>query len=120
MSTDYRSTVFLPNTDFPMKAKLPQREPEILARWKKLDMYRLLRQAARGRVPFILHDGPPYANGNIHTGTAMNKILKDVVAYIQAGGGIVYDSEPEAEYRETFQKAGALLNAINLAESQGM
>ncbi len=77
MSTDYRSTVFLPNTDFPMKAKLPLREPEILARWKKLDMYKRLRESSRGREPFILHDGPPYANGHIHAGTAMNKNLKD-------------------------------------------
>ena len=83
MTSDYRSTVFLPKTDFPMKAKLPVREPEILARWKALDMYKRRREAARGRELFILHDGPPYANGNIHAGTAMNKILKDVVARSQ-------------------------------------
>ncbi len=83
MSADYRSTVFLPRTELPMKARLPQREPEILARWKRLDIYRRLREAARGREKFILHDGPPYANGHIHIGTALNKILKDVVTRSQ-------------------------------------
>ena len=76
---DYRSTVFLPRTDFPMRAGLPRREPELLERWARLDLYTRLRAASKGREPFILHDGPPYANGNIHIGTALNKILKDVV-----------------------------------------
>ncbi len=83
MSTDYRSTVFLPRSDFPIKARLPQREPEILERWRRLDIYRRMREAARGREKFILHDGPPYANGHIHIGTALNKILKDVVTRSQ-------------------------------------
>src|ERR1051325_6168812 len=76
---DYSQTLFLPKTDFPMRAGLPQKEPEILARWERLDLYRRLRNDARGRAKFILHDGPPYANGNIHIGHALNKILKDVV-----------------------------------------
>src|SRR5690242_9238136 len=76
---DYSQTLFLPKTDFPMRAGLPQKEPEILARWERLDLYRRLRADARGRAKFILHDGPPYANGNIHIGHALNKILKDVV-----------------------------------------
>src|SRR5579863_10314617 len=76
---DYSETLFLPKTDFPMRAGLPQKEPEILKRWKSLDLYGRLRAAAKGRPRFILHDGPPYANGNIHIGTALNKILKDVV-----------------------------------------
>ena len=75
----YRDTVFLPKTEFGMKAGLPQKEPEILKRWQGLDLYRRLREAARGREKFILHDGPPYANGNIHIGTALNKVLKDIV-----------------------------------------
>jgi isoleucyl-tRNA synthetase len=83
MTIDYRPTVFLPQTDFPMKAKLPQREPEMLERWNKLDMYRRRREAAKGREKFILHDGPPYANGHIHAGTALNKVLKDVVTRCQ-------------------------------------
>jgi isoleucyl-tRNA synthetase len=77
--TDYRSTVFLPRTEFPMRANLPAREPEILARWAAQDLYRRLRADAHGRAKFILHDGPPYANGHLHMGTALNKILKDVV-----------------------------------------
>ena len=80
---DYSETLFLPKTDFPMRAGLPQREPEILARWKSLDLYGRLRAAAKGRPRFILHDGPPYANGNIHIGHALNKILKDVVSKSQ-------------------------------------
>ncbi len=79
MTVDYKSTVFLPRTGFPMKADLPRREPEILARWDAVDLYRRQREAARGRPKFILHDGPPYANGHLHIGTALNKILKDVV-----------------------------------------
>jgi isoleucyl-tRNA synthetase len=80
---DYSVTLFLPQTEFPMRAGLPQKEPELLARWTELGMYHRLRDAARGRTKFILHDGPPYANGNIHIGTALNKILKDVVTRSQ-------------------------------------
>jgi isoleucyl-tRNA synthetase len=80
---DYSETLFLPRTDFPMRAGLPQKEPEILVRWEKLGLYRRLRDAARGRPKFILHDGPPYANGNIHIGHALNKVLKDVVTRSQ-------------------------------------
>ncbi len=76
---DYRSTVFLPRTDFPMKAGLPQKEPGILARWLESDLYRRLREARAGREKFILHDGPPYANGDMHIGHALNHILKDMV-----------------------------------------
>src|SRR5688572_19697516 len=78
-SRDYRETLFLPKTAFPMKAGLPQKEPEILKRWQDMDVYRLLRQASAKREKFVLHDGPPYANGHIHIGTALNKILKDFV-----------------------------------------
>lgn len=77
---DWRETLFLPRTEFPMKAGLPQREPEMLARWEKLKLYERLRADAKGREKYTLHDGPPYANGNIHIGTGLNKILKDVVA----------------------------------------
>src|SRR5438128_7091120 len=87
---DYSETLFLPKTDFPMRAGLPQKEPELLARWEKLDLYDRLREAGKGRTRFVLHDGPPYANGNIHIGTALNKILKDVVTRSQQMLG--YDS----------------------------
>jgi isoleucyl-tRNA synthetase len=92
MPTDYRPTVFLPKTDFPMRGDLPNREPLILARWEAMDLYHRLREASRGREKFILHDGPPYANGEIHLGTALNKILKDVVnrAYQMLGRDAPY------------------------------
>jgi isoleucyl-tRNA synthetase len=80
---DYRSTVFLPKTDFPMKAGLPQKEPGILARWREADLYGQLRAARKGREKFILHDGPPYANGDMHIGHALNHILKDMVVRTQ-------------------------------------
>ncbi|HLW91654.1 MAG TPA: isoleucine--tRNA ligase, partial [Roseiarcus sp.] len=84
---DYSQTLFLPKTDFPMRAGLPQKEPEILARWARDDLYARLRQAAKGREKFVLHDGPPYANGNIHIGHALNKILKDMVVRSQQMAG---------------------------------
>jgi isoleucyl-tRNA synthetase len=79
MSVDYKNTVFLPQTAFPMKGELPKREPDLLARWQKMGLYRRLREQSKGREKFILHDGPPYANGHLHIGTGLNKILKDVV-----------------------------------------
>ena len=79
MPTDYRSTVFLPKTGFPMRGDLPNREPVLLARWEAMGLYRKLREVSSGREKFVLHDGPPYANGEPHLGTALNKILKDIV-----------------------------------------
>ena len=76
---DYRDTVFLPKTDFPMKAGLPQKEPAIAARWTADGLYRQLREARKGREKFVFHDGPPYANGNMHIGHALNHTLKDMV-----------------------------------------
>jgi isoleucyl-tRNA synthetase len=76
---DYRHTLNLPKTEFPMKANLPKREPEILALWEAKGIYRQITEIAKGRKKYILHDGPPYANGHIHLGTALNKILKDFV-----------------------------------------
>jgi isoleucyl-tRNA synthetase len=84
---DYSQTLFLPKTDFPMRAGLPQKEPEILARWAREDLYGRLRAAAKGRAKFVLHDGPPYANGNIHIGHSLNKILKDMVVRSQQMAG---------------------------------
>lgn len=82
-ATDYSKTLYLPQTEFPMRAGLPQREPEILKRWDEIDLYGQLRQGAKGRAKFVLHDGPPYANGHIHIGHALNKTLKDVVTKSQ-------------------------------------
>jgi isoleucyl-tRNA synthetase len=81
---DYRSTVFLPKTDFPMKAGLPQKEPGILSRWQDEGLYQQLRKSRAGAEKFILHDGPPYANGDMHIGHALNHILKDMVCRTQS------------------------------------
>jgi len=89
---DYKESLNLPKTDFPMKANLSQREPEMLARWDDMHIYHRIREASRGRKPYILHDGPPYANGSIHLGTALNKIIKDILikAKNMAGRDSVY------------------------------
>ncbi|HEX3862277.1 MAG TPA: isoleucine--tRNA ligase [Stellaceae bacterium] len=79
MPTDYRPTVFLPKTDFPMRGGLPTLEPRLVERWQAMGLYQKLRDTARGREKFVLHDGPPYANGDLHLGHALNKILKDVI-----------------------------------------
>ena len=79
MPTDYRPTVFLPKTDFPMRGGLPTLEPKLVERWQQMRLYDKLRAAAKGREKFVLHDGPPYANGDLHLGHALNKILKDVI-----------------------------------------
>ena len=77
-----KDLINLPKTAFSMKANLPIREPEILELWKKIDLYKELRSTRKGKEKFILHDGPPYANGNIHMGTALNKILKDIICLL--------------------------------------
>ncbi|MGZ5924761.1 MAG: class I tRNA ligase family protein, partial [Rhizomicrobium sp.] len=87
---DYRASLFLPATDFPMKAGLPEAEPKWLARWEAMDLYGRMRKAAKGRPLFILHDGPPYANGEIHMGTGMNKVLKDFV--VRSRGMLGFDA----------------------------
>src|SRR5213075_1803674 len=79
----YKSSVFLPKTDFPMRAGLPKKEPELLKRWADMKLWDRLRAESKGRPKFVLHDGPPYANGNLHIGHALNKILKDLVARTQ-------------------------------------
>src|ERR1700680_4372433 len=121
----YSETLFLPRTDFPMRAGLPQREPEILARWQRLDLYRRLREAARRRARFILHDGPPYANGHIHLGTALNKILKDVVVRSQQMLGYDANYVPgwdchglpiEWKIEEEYRAQGKNKEAVPIAE----
>src|SRR5690554_7130317 len=77
--TDYKATLNLPATDFPMKAGLPTREPETLKRLDSIGLYQKIREVSKGRPQFILHDGPPYANGSIHIGHAVNKIIKDMI-----------------------------------------
>src|SRR6266850_1491524 len=84
---EWKDTVNLPRTGFPMKANLPTSEPETLARWAAMDLYGRIRAARRGAPKFILHDGPPYANGNIHIGTALNKIVKEFVVKSRSMAG---------------------------------
>jgi isoleucyl-tRNA synthetase len=90
-SRDYRGTVFLPATPFPMKADLPKREPAMIERWQRLDLWSRLCARSAGREKFVLHDGPPYANGNLHIGHALNKILKDVINRARQMAG--YDAD---------------------------
>ncbi|GAC1344973.1 MAG: isoleucine--tRNA ligase [Acetobacteraceae bacterium] len=111
---DYKATVFLPNTAFPMRGDLPKREPELLARWERIGLWPRTRAAAAGRPSFVLHDGPIYSNGNLHIGHALNRILKDVIlrAHRMAGEdanyipgwdthGLPIEWKVEEEYRKT-------------------
>ena len=84
---DYKNTLNLPSTAFPMRANLPQREPAVLQRWREIDVYGRLRRERAGRAKFILHDGPPYANGIIHIGHAVNKVLKDIIVKARSMDG---------------------------------
>jgi len=85
---DYKQTLNLPKTAFPMKANLVKREPEILEKWEQIDLYKLIRDSSTGRKRYMLHDGPPYANGNIHMGTAFNKVLKDIIVKSRQMAGL--------------------------------
>ena len=84
---EYKDTIFLPKTTFEMRANLPSKEPKILEGWDKEQIFKKLRINSKGREKFVLHDGPPYANGHIHMGTALNKILKDVIVRTQQMAG---------------------------------
>ena len=88
--SDYKSTLNLPETGFPMRGDLARREPGMLARWTDDDLYGIIRAAKKGKKTFILHDGPPYANGSIHIGHSVNKILKDII--VKSKGLAGYDS----------------------------
>ena len=84
---NYKKTINLPKTDFPMRARLPEREPELLKRWKEIDIYKKILEKRKGKKTFILHDGPPYSNGHIHLGQALNKVLKDITVKFHALSG---------------------------------
>ncbi len=121
---DYRETVFLPATDFPMRAGLPKKEPELLAQWSERAQYDRLRQQRKGAPLFVLHDGPPYANGRIHIGHALNKILKDFVVRSQFMLGRDVDYRPgwdchglpiEWKIEEQFRKDGKSKDDIDKA-----
>ena len=85
--SDYKDTLNLPYTDFPMKANLAQREPAMLENWQKLDLYKRIAEKNSGKPKFVLHDGPPYANGELHLGHAINKSLKDFVVKAKSLNG---------------------------------
>src|ERR1700690_1489710 len=91
---DWKETVNLPRTEFPMKANLPTSEPRMLAHWAAMNLYGKIRERRKGAPKFVLHDGPPYANGNIHIGTALNKILKDLVVKSRSMAGLDAPSVP--------------------------
>ncbi len=125
MTQDYRDTVFLPKTSFPMRGDLPKREPAMLARWAAMDLYGKIRAQSEGRQRFILHDGPPYANGNIHIGHALNKILKDVInrAHQMAGEDAYYvpgwdchGLPIEWQIEEKYRRAGRDKDAVPLLD----
>ena len=122
---DYRDTVFLPSTPFPMRGDLPKREPAILARWEAMGLWEKLRAQSEGRQTFILHDGPPYANGNIHIGHALNKILKDVVNRARQMAGFDAYYVPgwdchglpiEWQIEEKYRKSGRDKDAVPLID----
>ncbi len=125
MSDSYKSSVFLPKTAFPMKANLPEREPVLLERWRKINLYQKLRDAGKGKEKFILHDGPPYANGHLHIGHALNKVLKDVIlkAYQMKGydtpfvpGWDCHGLPIEWQIEEKFRKKGKLKEKISILD----
>ncbi len=128
MSRDYSKTLFLPQTEFPMRAGLPQKEPEILARWNEINLYQKLREKSAGQARFVLHDGPPYANGNLHIGHALNKILKDIVVRSQQMAGYDANYVPgwdchglpiEWKIEEQYRAKGKNKDAVNINEFRG-
>lgn len=125
MTVDYRETVFLPKTDFPMRAGLAAREPEILAKWQQMDLFARQRESAVGREKFVLHDGPPYANGHLHMGHALNKVLKDVINRSQQMLGKDANYVPgwdchglpiEWKVEESYRERGADKDAVDKVE----
>ena len=122
---DYKQTVFLPKTDFPMRGGLPAKEPEILKRWQTLGLYDQLRRTRKDAPKFVLHDGPPYANGKLHIGHALNKILKDVINRSQSMLGKNANYVPgwdchglpiEWKIEEQYRKKGKDKDEVPIAE----
>src|SRR5213592_1164736 len=119
---EWKDTVNLPRTGFPMKANLPSSEPETLARWSAMDLYGRIRERRKGRPKFVLHDGPPYANGNIHIGTALNKILKDLVVKSRSMAGfdapyvVGYDCHGLPIELQVDRELGAKKRELSVAE----
>jgi len=125
VSQDYKATLHLPATDFPMRGDLPKREPDTLARWESQGLYAQLRENAKGRPLFVLHDGPPYANGAIHLGHAVNKILKDIIVKSKYLAGFDAPYIPgwdchglpiEIAIEKKFGKVGVKLDAVEFRQ----
>ncbi len=125
MTQDYRSTLFLPHTNFPMRGNLPEREPALLERWEKINLYKRSLEVASERPSFTLHDGPPYANGNLHLGHAINKLLKDIInrSQFKLGHKVAYvpgwdchGLPIETKVEEGFRKEGKDKDQIPLLE----
>ena len=112
MSVDYNATVHLPQTEFPMRAGLAKREPEMLEGWKKLDVYRLIQEKNAGKPKFVLHDGPPFSNGKIHMGTALNKSLKDFIVRYKSMTGF------QAPYRPGWDNHGMPIESAIIKQNK--
>src|SRR5687767_217750 len=121
-STDYKSTINLPKTDFPMQAKLPEREPERLAKWEAEGLPAAILKNREGAPNFCLHDGPPYANGDIHIGHALNKVLKDLIVRYKTMAGYYSYYVPEWDChglpieQKVLQKLGGKARQLSAAE----
>lgn len=124
--SDYKSTLNLPETGFPMRGDLAKREPGMLARWTDDDLYGIIRAAKKGKKTFILHDGPPYANGSIHIGHSVNKILKDIIVKSKGLSGFDSPYVPgwdchglpiELKVEQEFGKPGEKFTAAESAPS---
>ncbi|MDR0678502.1 MAG: class I tRNA ligase family protein, partial [Holosporaceae bacterium] len=126
---DFKNTIFLPKTDFQMRGNLSQKEPEILKHWDQIDIYHRSKSARNGEKTFILHDGPPFANGNPHAGTAMNKVIKDIVIRMKYMQGLDTSFIPgwdchglpiEWKIEEQLREKGRKKEDISIAEFRNM
>lgn len=123
---DYRNTLNLPETEFPMRGNLPQREPEILQKWEKNDIYETVQKAREGRPKFVLHDGPPYANGDIHLGHALNKVIKDIIVKYKTMTGFDspyvpgWDTHGLPIEQQVIKKLGVNRHAVSVVEFRKM
>ncbi|BAE84671.1 isoleucine--tRNA ligase [Desulfitobacterium hafniense] len=123
---DYRNTLNLPETDFPMRGNLPQREPEILQKWEEEDIYATVQKARAGRPKFVLHDGPPYANGDIHLGHALNKVIKDIIVKYKTMAGFDapyvpgWDTHGLPIEQQVIKKLGVNRHAVSVVEFRRM
>ena len=123
---DYRDTLNLPETNFPMRGNLPQREPEILQKWEENDIYETVQKARAGRPKFVLHDGPPYANGDIHLGHALNKVLKDIIVKYKTMAGFDapyvpgWDTHGLPIEQQVIKKLGVNRHSVSVVEFRRM